>query len=257
MLALCVELADSLHGHRLHDPRAIRGRRADCAASSRSAPSRGRPCAPCASPSRGRGSRIGRGTSSRWWAARRDPIQGGLKPWGAKGSGNDSRETGPFVSHGGVGGWRGARFTPEFVYSSVCFRRRLTGFESFSIRPSPNRADEFPGTRLSSGRISGGRLWASRLPCSLLRSTYPPSPCVRFSRTLTTTRAPSPWGSRPLGDLRISPMSYVRAWFRSSTHPYSQDLFPGISSCGPAVSASSSDRHTMTSLNQLVGSIPW
>jgi hypothetical protein len=38
---------------------------------------------------------------------------------------------------------------------------------------------------------------------------------------------------------------------------YAQDRSPGISSCGLAVSASSSDRHTMTSRNQIVGSIPW
>ena len=56
---------------------------------------------------------------------------------------------------------------------------------------------------------------------------------------------------------RISPVSYVRAWFRSSTHPYAQDQSPGISSCGLAVSDSATDRHTMTSLNQLMGSIPW
>src|SRR5207248_1765591 len=53
---------------------------------------------------------------------------------------------------------------------------------------------------------------------------------------------------------RISPMSYVRAWLRSSTHPYAQDRSPGISSCGLAVSPSSSDRHAMTSRNQLGGS---
>ena len=33
---------------------------------------------------------------------------------------------------------------------------------------------------------------------------------------------------------RISPMSYVRARFRSSTHPYARDLSPGIPSCGLA-----------------------
>jgi hypothetical protein len=64
-------------------------------------------------------------------------------------------------------------------------------------------------------------------------------------------------GLAPCRRSRISPMSYVRAWFRSSIHPYAQDRFPGISSYGPAVSASASDRHTMTSRNQLVGSIPW
>src|SRR5262249_48605111 len=35
-------------------------------------------------------------------------------------------------------------------------------------------------------------------------STCPPSPCVRLSRTRTTTRTPSPWGSRPVGDPEFS-----------------------------------------------------
>jgi hypothetical protein len=45
---------------------------------------------------------------------------------------------------------------------------------------------------------------ASRLPGSLpFRSTCPPSPCGRLSRPRTTTGAPSPWGSRPTGDLAL------------------------------------------------------
>ena len=56
----------------------------------------------------------------------------------------------------GVGGWRGARFTPEFVYASVCIgsdgQPASSPFPSASPRTVRAR---FPSTRLSSGRILG------------------------------------------------------------------------------------------------------
>ena len=54
----------------------------------------------------------------------------------------------------GVGGWRGARFTPEFVYASVCIgsdgQPAASPFPSASPRTVRAR---FPSTRLSSGQI--------------------------------------------------------------------------------------------------------
>jgi hypothetical protein len=93
---------------------------------------------------------------------------------------------------------------------------------SFSIRPSPYRACNLHSTRLSSGqalRRPGGcapfrmdttiaephpRHFASLTPLTSW-STCPPSPCGRLSRPRTTMGAPSPWGSRPTGDLDLSP----------------------------------------------------
>src|SRR5271157_2563508 len=48
------------------------------------------------------------------------------------------------------------------------------------------------------------RQFAFRIPPrSSHRVTYPPLPGVRLSRTRTTMGVPSPWGSRPEGDLRF------------------------------------------------------
>jgi hypothetical protein len=44
--------------------------------------------------------------------------------------------------------------------------------------------------------------------------------------------APSPWGSRPLGDLEFPHECTYRAWFRSSTHPYAWVVSPSISPAG-------------------------
>jgi len=44
--------------------------------------------------------------------------------------------------------------------------------------------------------------------------------------------APSPWGSRPVGDLEIPRGCTCRAWFRSSTHPYAWVRSPSISPAG-------------------------
>jgi hypothetical protein len=45
------------------------------------------------------------------------------------------------------------------------------------------------------------RLLPLRLPLSFgHRGTCGPSPCGRLSRPRTTTTAPSPWASRPVGD---------------------------------------------------------
>jgi hypothetical protein len=44
--------------------------------------------------------------------------------------------------------------------------------------------------------------------------------------------APSPWGSRPLGDLEFPHECTYRAWFRSSTHPYAWVVSPRISPAG-------------------------
>jgi hypothetical protein len=74
------------------------------------------------------------------------------------------------------------------------------------IRDSTPRsaAHSFQAYRSPVAGFSGGRLWVSHLPPSLLlRSTCPPSPCGRLSRSPTPMGAPSPWGSRPLGDLVV------------------------------------------------------
>jgi hypothetical protein len=52
--------------------------------------------------------------------------------------------------------------------------------------------------------FAGVWLLVSHLPHSFsFRSTCHPSPCGRLSRPRTTTMTPSPWGSRPLGDLEF------------------------------------------------------
>jgi len=85
---------------------------------------------------------------------------------------------------------------PEF-FRSLSYR--LRPFPSASLRTVQAGFQAY-GSPVAG--FSGGQLLASRLPCSLLfRSTCPPSPCGRLSRPRTTMRAPSPWGSRPTGDL--------------------------------------------------------
>ena len=114
---------------------------------------------------------------------------------------------------------------------------------------SPHTALQWPDFRRSALGISPTLL---PTPVHLTRFAMWPAFPASDSYQVSVAMGLAPWRRS-----RISPMSYVRAWFRSSTHPYAQDRVPGISSCGPAVPASSSDRHTMTSRNQLVGSIPW
>src|SRR5262249_19416926 len=66
------------------------------------------------------------------------------------------------------------------------------------------RSVRFPGIRLSSDQVSEVQhvgMSPPLLPTS--GSACPPSPWVRLSRTRTTMRTPSPWGSRPTGDLEF------------------------------------------------------
>jgi hypothetical protein len=124
----------------------------------------------------------------------------------------------------------------------------LTDGVPFSIRPSPNRACDFHRTRLSSGRIlrksggcapiTGGYDYrrttppASRLPQSLpFRSTCPPSPCSWLSQPPTTTRAPSPWGSRPTGDPAF-PLGRQTARLRCSVRPVMPSIWRAAPPCG-------------------------
>src|SRR5215469_13850516 len=81
-------------------------------------------------------------------------------------------------------------------------RRARFCLQTFSLRPLPNRACHFHGTRLSSFRESLGVgvlhcaafLLSSHTPCS-------PSPCLRHCpQRLSTMGTPSPWDSRPVGD---------------------------------------------------------
>jgi hypothetical protein len=56
----------------------------------------------------------------------------------------------------GVGGWRGTRFAPGFVYSSVCFGSDGQPAASpFPSAPPRTVLAPFRSTRLSSGRILG------------------------------------------------------------------------------------------------------
>ena len=55
--------------------------------------------------------------------------------------------------------------------------------------------------------------------------TCPTLPCARFSRVRTTIGAPSPWGSRPLGDPDF-PICSSDNVVRSSTHPYARVYLP-------------------------------
>jgi hypothetical protein len=105
---------------------------------------------------------------------------------------------GPVDCTGRVGGWRGARLVPEFVSP-----RGKPAAGPFPSAPLRTERESFDLIRLSSTRKSREvRLWPFRRPCSLLfRSTCLASPCGRFSRPPTTIEAPSPWGSRPTGDL--------------------------------------------------------
>jgi hypothetical protein len=136
----------------------------------------------------------------------------------------------------GVGGWRGTRFTPEFVYSSVC--NSSDGQPASSPFPSaPPRTvlARFPGTRLSSGRILGRSalditstlllIVPAHLTHFAMYQVFPGSDYYGVSVTM---------GLAPFRRSRVSLVSYVLARFRPSTHPYAQDLFPGISSCGLA-----------------------
>jgi len=91
-------------------------------------------------------------------------------------------------------------------FSSVCDRSDGQP----ASRPFPS---SFPRTVLAGFRAHGSpvvgftgvwRLVLHLPPRSFsFRSTCHPSPCGRLFRPWTTTMTPSPWGSRPLGDLEF------------------------------------------------------
>jgi hypothetical protein len=168
---------------------------------------------------------------------------------------------------GGVGGWRGTRFAPEFVYSSVCFRSvGQPAASPFPSAPPRTVLATFRSTRLSSGFIldrwkhrppmMDSIVSASRISHSSTCSpsaTCLPSPCDRLSRSRTPAEAPSPWGSHPVGD-REFPSRCTTAWVRPSTHPYARGVSPGISSRGLASGLPPGPGHRMTTRQVSVAS---
>ena len=139
----------------------------------------------------------------------------------------------PGLIFSGVGGWRGARFTPEFVYASVCIgsdgQPASSPFPSASPRTVRAR---FPSTRLSSGRILRRSAfditstWFLIVPVHLTRfAMWPAFPAADYYRVSVTM------GLAPCRRSRAFP-KHTAARFRPSIHPYAQGLFPGISSCG-------------------------
>jgi hypothetical protein len=111
---------------------------------------------------------------------------------------------------------------PEF------FRSTELPAASFSIRPPPNRACKFPSTRLSSARKSREvRLSPSRLPDSQVPvhlSSFALCPAFPDSDYSDDSVAV---GLAPRRQSRGPSIAHVRAWVRSSTHPYTQDHFLG------------------------------
>src|SRR5947209_4756766 len=98
-----------------------------------------------------------------------------------------------------------SRLVSDFIYLSLCY----------SSEGQPT-AIPFPSVPLRTVRATfkahgspvPGLIWVSAIgitPTSTLmfRQTCPPLPCTGLSPAQTTMGAPSPWGSRPLGDLEF------------------------------------------------------
>ena len=113
----------------------------------------------------------------------------------------------------GVGGWRGARFTPEFVYASVCIgsdgQPASSPFPSASPRTVRAR---FPSTRLSSGRILRRSAfditstWFLIVPVHLTRfAMWPAFPAADYYRVSVTM------GLAPCRRSRAFPKTYGSA----------------------------------------------
>jgi hypothetical protein len=107
-------------------------------------------------------------------------------------------------TNGRVAGWRGSWIMPGFVRpyaSAVTVNRRQDLFHPSPPEPclqlSKHTALQFP----DSYRIQ--HVGITPTSSLMFRQTCPPLPCTGLSSAQTTMGAPSPWGSRPLGDLEF------------------------------------------------------
>jgi hypothetical protein len=139
----------------------------------------------------------GEGTGGDGWSS----LRGGVPS-----RAGDRRRSGGLVGvlpalhispHGRVGGWRGIVISLDLLESPSS---GITG-RSFSNLPPPNRACPFQCTRLSNFPYLPGEAFCIPHPIPSPYGTLcRPWPCARLSRAPTTTAAPSPEDSRPLGD---------------------------------------------------------
>src|SRR6516165_2158365 len=86
------------------------------------------------------------------------------------------------VLSGGVGGWRGTRFTPEFVYSSVCLRN--DGQPASSPVPSAPPRTVLTSFQVHGSPAAGFREVSSRHLAYLTPYSGPPAPLRLVSNFL-------------------------------------------------------------------------
>src|SRR5271166_3461887 len=91
-----------------------------------------------------------------------------------------------------------------FLLILVC-PRRSSGVDRdvASLADDEGLAPSVSATFSVDGEERLGSLHFASLHVPAIGVTYPPLPGVRLSRTRTTMGVPSPWGSRPGGDLRF------------------------------------------------------